>query len=75
MPIEQLDSLRALPGLRVFRPADGIETALAWAWIAEHREGPALLALSRQTVKALERPAGFERESVGRGAYVRNNFV
>jgi len=69
-PIEQLDSLRAIPGMRVFRPADGIETALAWAWIAEHREGPALLALSRQTVKALERPADFERESVWRGAYV-----
>jgi len=69
-PIEQLDALRAIPGLRVFRPADGIETALAWAWIAEHRDGPAMLALSRQTVKALERPAGFEPESVWRGAYV-----
>ncbi|MFV1979150.1 MAG: transketolase [Myxococcota bacterium] len=69
-PIEQLDSLRAIPGLRVFRPADGVETALAWAWIAEHRDGPALLALSRQTVKALDRPATFEREQVWRGAYV-----
>jgi len=69
-PIEQLDSLRAIPRLRVFRPADGIETAMAWAWIAEHRAGPALLALSRQTVKALARPAGFEREQIWRGAYV-----
>jgi transketolase len=69
-PIEQLDSLRAIPGLRVFRPADGIETALAWAWIAEHRDGPALLALSRQTVTALARPATFDRERVGRGGYV-----
>jgi len=69
-PIEQLDSLRAIPGLRVFRPADGIETALAWAWIAAHRDGPALLALSRQTVKALVRPAGFEPAALGRGAYV-----
>jgi len=69
-PIEQLDALRAIPGLRVFRPADGVETAMAWAWIAEHREGPALLALSRQKVKALIRPATFEREQVWRGAYV-----
>ena len=69
-PIEQLDSLRAIPGLRVFRPADGIETAMAWAWIAEHRDGPALLALSRQSVKALDRPATFKREEVWRGAYV-----
>ncbi len=68
-PIEQLDSLRAIPGLRVFRPADGVEAAMAWAWIAEHRDGPALLALSRQTEKALERPPGFERERIWRGAY------
>ncbi len=67
---EQLDALRAIPGCYVFRPADGVETAMAWAWIAEHRDGPALLALSRQTVKALDRPAGFEREQVWRGAYV-----
>jgi transketolase len=69
-PIEQLDSLRAIPGLRVFRPADGIETAMAWAWIAENRDGPALLALSRQTLKGLDRPAGFEREDIWRGGYV-----
>jgi transketolase len=69
-PIEQLDSLRMIPGLRVFRPADGVETAMVWAWIAEHRDGPALLALSRQTVEALDRPAAFEREQVWRGAYV-----
>ena len=69
-PIEQLDSLRAIPGLRIFRPADGIETALAWAWIAEHRDAPAVLALSRQTVKALDRPASFERGAFSRGAYV-----
>ena len=43
---------------------------MAWAWIAEHRDGPALLALSRQTLKALDRPADFEREQVWRGAYV-----
>jgi transketolase len=43
---------------------------MAWAWIAEHRDGPALLALSRQTVEALDRPAAFEREQVWRGAYV-----
>ena len=34
-PVEQLDALRAIPGLTVFRPADGVETAMAWAWIAE----------------------------------------
>jgi transketolase len=68
-PIEHLDTLRAIPGLRVFRPADGIETAMAWAWIAERAQGPVALALSRQTVRALEREAGFTLEDVWRGAY------
>ena len=35
-PIEQLDALRAIPNLAVWRPADGLETAMAWAWIARH---------------------------------------
>jgi transketolase len=68
-PIEQLDALRAMPGLAVLRPADGIETALAWAWIAREAKGPALLALSRQTVRALEREAPFALADVWRGAY------
>ena len=68
-PIEQLDSLRAVPGLTVFRPADGIETAMAWAWIAQRARGPAMLALSRQTLRALEREAPFALEDVWRGGY------
>jgi transketolase len=68
-PIEQLDALRAIPGLAVWRPADGIETAMAWAWAAEHRDGPAMFSLTRQKVKALARLAGFALEDVLRGAY------
>jgi transketolase len=68
-PIEQLDALRAIPGLRVFRPADGVETAMAWAWIAEHATGPAMLALTRQKVRPLEREAPFALEDVWRGGY------
>jgi transketolase len=68
-PIEQLDALRAMPGLTLFRPADGVETALAWAWIARQREGPALLALTRQKVKGLTRPASFRPEDVWKGGY------
>jgi transketolase len=69
-PIEHLDALRAMPGLPVWRPADGIETAMAWAWIARRSEGPALLALTRQKVQPLARPAGFAREDVWRGGYL-----
>ncbi len=68
-PIEHLDALRAIPNLTVFRPADGVETALAWAWIAQRARGPAMLALSRQKVPALERRAPFVPDDVWRGAY------
>jgi len=69
-PIEQLDALRAIPGLTVIRPADAVEVALAWAWIVERAQGPVALALSRQTVPALKREAPFSPELVFRGAYV-----
>ncbi|MGH0038185.1 MAG: transketolase [Myxococcota bacterium] len=68
-PIEQLDSLRAIPGLKVFRPADGVETAMAYGWILEKADGPAALALSRQTLPALKRDGGFRNEDVLDGAY------
>ncbi|MCH2171615.1 transketolase [Myxococcota bacterium] len=68
-PIEQLDALRAIPNLPVFRPADGIETAMAYAYIARRKDGPGLLSLTRQGVPALERPAGFTPQDVLRGAY------
>ncbi|MFQ5415501.1 MAG: transketolase [Myxococcota bacterium] len=68
-PIEQLDSLRAIPNLPVWRPADGVETAMAWCHAARREDGPTLLALSRQTVPALTRPSGFRPEDVLRGAY------
>ena len=68
-PVEQLDGLRAIPGLKVFRPADGIETAMAYAWILEKAEGPCALSLTRQGVPAIERDAGFESYDVWRGGY------
>jgi transketolase len=51
-PVEQLASLRAIPGLQVIRPADANETAQAWLVAATH-DGPTALILSRQTVVAL----------------------
>jgi len=68
-PVEQLDGLRAIPGLQVFRPADGVETAMAYAWILEKAEGPCALSLTRQAVPAIERDAGFESYDVWRGGY------
>jgi transketolase len=69
-PIEQLASLRVIPNLRVVRPADGQETAMAWAVALERRDGPTALILSRQSVPPLARPAGFSPETMKRGGYL-----
>jgi transketolase len=65
-PVEHLASLRALPGLSVWRPADGHETAVAWraAITADH---PTLLALTRQKTRDL---GGREAAQIARGGYV-----
>ena len=66
-PIEQLASLRAMPGLRLIRPADANETAAAWRIAIEH-DGPTALVLTRQSVPTLEGTSSFDH--VARGAYV-----
>jgi transketolase len=66
-PVEQLASLRAIPGLSVVRPADANETAHAWKAVLEDTGGPAGLALTRQNVPTLE---GTSAEGVARGGYV-----
>ncbi len=65
-PIEQLAGLRAIPGLRLLRPADANETAQAWR-VAVDVDGPVGLVLCRQDVPVLEGTAG--NEGVLRGAY------
>jgi transketolase len=65
-PIEQLAAMRAMPGLRVIRPADANETARAWK-VAIDSDGPTALVLTRQNVPVLEGTAG---AAVERGAYV-----
>ncbi|HEX2038909.1 MAG TPA: transketolase [Acidimicrobiales bacterium] len=67
-PIEQLAAMRAMPGLRVVRPADANETAHAWR-IAVDGNGPVALLLTRQKVPVLEGTAE-AFEGVARGAYV-----
>ena len=68
-PIEQHASLRAMPGLRVIRPADANETAAAWR-IAVDSDGPTALILSRQDLPVLAETSVLAAEGVGRGAYV-----
>jgi transketolase len=70
-PVEQLASLRAMPGLLVFRPADANEVAETWRVVAALHREPAALVLTRQAVPTADRSAGLGAASgVARGAYV-----
>lgn len=66
-PIEHLQSLRAMPGIEVYRPADAVETAECWA-LALQSEGPSILALTRQNVRPVRTAAAGEN-LCARGAY------
>ena len=68
-PVEQLASLRAMPGLTLIRPADANETAQAWR-LAVDAQGPVGLVLTRQNVPVLAGTAERAPEGVARGAYV-----
>jgi transketolase len=76
-PIEQLATLRAIPGLDIVRPGDANETAWAWKTILERRNGPAGIALTRQNIPVFERGEGdadgevfASAKNVAKGAYV-----
>ncbi|QFU15461.1 transketolase [Microvirga thermotolerans] len=57
-PVEHLAALRAMPKMRVFRPADAVETAECWQLALERTDGPTVLALTRQNLPQIRREAG-----------------
>ena len=69
-PIEQLASLRAIPGLTLLRPGDANEVLEAYRYILQLRHQPAILALSRQPLPTLDRNKYASAAGVSRGAYV-----
>jgi len=69
-PIEQLASLRAMPGVTVIRPADANETAVAWKVAVTMKERPVLLVLTRQDVPTLDRGKHPGADGLAKGAYV-----
>jgi transketolase len=69
-PIEQLASLRAIPGLVTLRPADANEVVEAWKVIMQFRHEPVALILSRQALPTLDRSKYASAEGLQRGAYV-----
>lgn len=69
-PVDQLPMLRAIPGLRVYRPADGHEAVAAWKSALEHVNGPCALVFTRQKVNEVNRLSGFAATQLEKGAYL-----
>jgi transketolase len=69
-PIEQLASMRAIPGLVVMRPGDANEVAEAWRVVMQLKREPAVMVMSRQPMATLDRTKYAGVEGVRRGAYV-----
>ncbi len=74
-PVEHLAALRSIPNLLVFRPADANETAQAWKFVLEYRDGPVALLLTRQGLPVIDPPFLSSTEDTGasnlsKGAYV-----
>src|SRR5437870_11987914 len=72
--VEQLFSLRLIPNMTLFRPADGAETGMAGAWAVGKSHGPNILVFTRQKLDPIPRGAGFDPHEVWRGAYVLDNY-
>ncbi|HUV65631.1 MAG TPA: transketolase, partial [Sedimentisphaerales bacterium] len=69
-PVEHMAALRAIPNLLVIRPADANETAQAWKYILEHRDGPVALLLTRQGLPVLDQSKYSSAANLSKGAYV-----
>lgn len=69
-PIEQLASVRCMPGVQVIRPADGNETVAAWKLAMTSTNKPTILVLSRQNLPVIEGTKAMAEEFVAKGAYV-----
>jgi transketolase len=75
--VEHIPSLRIIPNLDVWRPADGLETAVAWAVAIQRKDGPSALCLSRQNLPRLtgdSSRAGEAAGAIARGAYVLSDM-
>jgi transketolase len=68
--VEQLASLRAMPGIVILRPADANETVQAWKTALERRDGPTVLLLTRQKVPVLDQNRYGSAANLAKGAYV-----
>ena len=74
-PIEHLASLRLIPNLILFRPADGVEVAMAWAFALRATKEPTVIVLTRQKLDPLRHADGSDPKRVLRGAYVLDGYA
>ncbi len=68
-PVEHMASLRLIPGMRLWRPCDTVETAVAWGAAIDRRDGPTCLVLTRQGLPAMTRTAE-QIADIARGGYI-----
>ena len=68
-PVEHAASLRLIPGMSVWRPCDGVETAVAWKMAIENQSGPTCLLFTRQALPHQQRSTG-QIEDIERGGYI-----
>ncbi|MCX8730025.1 transketolase [Gilliamella sp. B2969] len=71
-PVEQMASLRVTPNVSTWRPCDQVESAIAWQYAIERKDGPTALIFSRQNLKQQDRTAQ-QLANVYRGGYVLND--
>ncbi|MCX8663062.1 transketolase [Gilliamella sp. B2911] len=71
-PVEQMASLRVTPNVSTWRPCDQVESAIAWQYAVERKDGPTALIFSRQNLKQQERTAE-QLANVYRGGYILND--
>jgi transketolase len=69
-PVEQLAALRAIPNLLTIRPADANETAQAWKFALEYKDGPVALCFTRQGLPVLDQQKYPAATNLSKGAYV-----
>jgi transketolase len=70
--VEHIPSMRIIPGLDVWRPADGLETAVAWACAVERKDGPSALCLSRQNLPRLSDISQVDK--IRKGGYILSDM-
>jgi transketolase len=69
-PVEHTMTLRMIPNLHVWRPADGLEVAMSYYGALQRKDGPSTLLFTRQNLTPIDRASSFDPETILRGGYI-----